>query len=164
MMSRVHEAHPDATMHWTEGGPDVTSPDYLTDWTRWATTFTDVMRNWCQSITGWNLALDEKGRPNIGPFPCGGVVTIHSETKEITSSGQYWALAHFSRFIRPGAKRFASDGALASVGHVGVENPDGRRVLVLTNSAADQTLTLEMDGMLADVTLKKDSVTTLVWS
>jgi hypothetical protein len=29
------------------------------------------------------LALDERGRPNIGPFPCGGLVAIHSQTKEI---------------------------------------------------------------------------------
>jgi len=31
-MSKVQDAHPDAAMHWTEGGPDYTAPDYLTDW------------------------------------------------------------------------------------------------------------------------------------
>src|SRR5580704_5923979 len=71
MMSKVHDAHPDAQMYWTEGGPDITSPRYATDWADWGHTFTGALRNWCQSVTGWNLALDEKGRPNIGPFPCG---------------------------------------------------------------------------------------------
>ena len=80
-------------MFWTEGGPDFTSPDYATDWAKWGRTFTEALRNWCRSITGWNLALDEHGRPNIGPFSCGGLVTIHSQTKEITRSGQYWAFA-----------------------------------------------------------------------
>src|SRR5882724_11690696 len=105
MMSKVRELHPDAAMHWTEGGPDYTSPDYLTDWVKWAGTFTDVLRNWCESITAWNLALDERGRPNLGPFPCGGLVTIDSQSKEVTRSGQYWAFAHFSRFMHRGAKR-----------------------------------------------------------
>src|SRR5271155_5810245 len=82
MMSRVQEAYPEVEMHWTEGGPDYTDPGYVTDWCKWAGIFCDVLRNWCRSITAWNLALDERGRPNIGPFPCGGVVTIHSQTNE----------------------------------------------------------------------------------
>src|SRR5882762_10328257 len=164
MMSRVHDAFPDVAMHWTEGGPDYTQPDYLTDWTKWGRTFTAALRNWCDSITAWNLALDEKGRPNIGPFPCGGVVTIHSQTKEITRSGQYWAFAHFAKFIRRGARRFDSQTTLTGVHHVGVENPDGQRVLVLSNSAGERKVTLQMGGMSSDVNLKSDSVTTLVWA
>ena len=81
MMSKAHDVHPDAEMYWTEGGPDFTSPTYATDWAVWGRTFTEALRNWCQSTTGWNLALDEQGRPNIGPFSCGGLVTIHSNTQ-----------------------------------------------------------------------------------
>ncbi len=163
-MSKVHDAYPEVAMHWTEGGPDYTKPDYLTDWTNWGQIFTAALRNWCESITAWNLALDEMGRPNIGPFPCGGVVTIHSQTKEIMRSGQYWALAQFSRFIRRGAYRFDSQSTLQDLDHVAVKNPNGQQVLVVSNSAADRTVTLQMSGMLADVNLKKDSVTTLVWA
>ena len=61
MMDKVHEAHPDAHLYWTEGGPDYTSPDYATDWTNWGKTFTEASRHWCQALCGWNLALDEKG-------------------------------------------------------------------------------------------------------
>jgi glucosylceramidase len=163
MMSKVHEAHPDAEMHWTEGGPDFTSPRYATDWSDWGQTFIEALRNWCQSLTGWNLALDEKGRPNIGPFPCGGLVTIHSQTKEITRSGQYWAFAHFSRFIRRGAHRFDSHGTQADINHVACENPDGQKVLVITNSAATRPVVLQMGAMAADLTLEGNSITTLAW-
>lgn len=163
MVSKVHDAHPDAAMHWTEGGPDYTSPDYGTDWAKWASTFTGALRHWCQSITGWNFALDEQGRPNIGPFPCGGMVTIHSQTKEITRSGQYWALAHFSRLIRRGARRFDSQGALANVEHVAFENPDGERVLVISNTAAARPVVLRMGSMRAELTLESSSVATLTW-
>jgi glucosylceramidase len=163
MVSRVHDAHPDASMHWTEGGPDYTNPDYATDWAKWGRTFTGALRNWCQSITGWNLALDEQGRPNIGPFPCGGLVTIHSQTKEITRSGQYWAFAHFSRLIRRGAHRFESQGMLENVEHVACENRDAQKVLVLTNTAAPRTVALQMGTMTAELTLPGDSVTSLAW-
>jgi glucosylceramidase len=163
MMSRVHDAYPQVEMHWTEGGPDYTNPDYLTDWCKWAGTYSAVLRNWCRSITAWNLALDEQGRPNIGPFPCGGVVTINSQTREITRSGQYWAFAHYSRVIRRGARRFDSQSSAAALQHLAVENPDGQLVLILTNTGPARTIDLRLADMAASVSLKQDSVTTLAW-
>lgn len=163
-MSKFHEAYPDAHLYWTEGGPDYTQPDYATDWANWGQTFTQALRNWCRSITGWNLALDEKGRPNIGPFPCGGMVTIHSETKEITRSGQYWAFAHFSRPIRRGARRIDSSSTIAAVDHVAVENPDGQKVVVLSNTGDARTVRLKQAGRVAEVSLAPKSLNTLTWS
>lgn len=163
MMSKVHEAHPGVQMYWTEGGPDYTAPDYATDWVNWAKTFTAAIRNWCQCVTGWNLALDEKGRPNIGPFSCGGLVTIHSETKAITRSGQYWAFAHFSRNVKRGARRFESACKLAGVDQAAFENPDGQKILVITNSGEGKTISLKQANRVAEVALDADSVTTLSW-
>jgi len=163
MMSRVQDAYPETEMHWTEGGPDYTDPGYLTDWCKWSGTFSDVLNNWCRSITAWNLALDEHGRPNIGPFPCGGVVTINSQTKEITRSGQYWAFAHYSRVVRRGARRFDSQSAATELQHVALENPDGQQVLIVTNRASARVIELRLANMAASVALKANSVTTLAW-
>jgi glucosylceramidase len=91
-------------------------------------------------------------------------VTINSQSKEITRSGQYWAFAQFSRFIRRGARRFASQSTVSDVAHLAVEHPDGRRVLVLTNPAAAQTASVQMGEKQADISLDGNSVTTLVWS
>lgn len=163
MMSKVQDAYPEIEMHLTEGGPDYTDPNYRTDWCKWGATFSDVLNNWCRSITSWNLALDEHGRPNIGPFPCGGVVTINSQTREITRSGQYWAFAHYSRVIRRGARRFDSQSTLADLKHVALENPDGQQVLVVTNPGAARTIELRLANVMASVPLKATSVTTLAW-
>jgi glucosylceramidase len=163
MIDKVRAAHPDAEMHWTEGGPDYTSRDYSTDWANWGRTYIGAMRHGCESITGWNLALDERGRPNIGPFPCGGMVTIHSQTREITRSGQYWGFAHFSRLIRRGAQRFDSEGDLAGLDHLACENPDGTKILVLSNKADARSVNLQLGGMSASVNLTGDSLTTLSW-
>lgn len=163
MMSKVHAAHPDAQMYWTEGGPDYTAPDYATDWVNWGKTYIAAIRNWSQSITGWNLALDEKGRPNIGPFSCGGMVTIDSQTKAITRSGQYWGLAHFSRNVKRGARRFESSCQLAGVDQVAFENPDGQKVLVIANPGEAKTVSLQQANQAAEVALSADSLTTLLW-
>ncbi len=164
MMSKAHDAHPDAQMYWTEGGPDYTRPDYLTDWANWGKTYSQVVRNWCQAITGWNLALDERGRPNIGPFPCGGMVSIHSETKEIKRSGQYWAFAHFSRNVRRGAKRIQSECKAVGIDQVAFENPDGQKVLIITNSGESKSVLLRQANRLAEFPLTPDSIATLTWS
>jgi len=163
LISRVHSAHPDAEMYWTEGGPAYTDPNYATDWCDWSETFTGILRNWCRSITGWNLALDEQGRPNIGPFSCGGLVTIHSQSKDISYSGQYWGLAHYSRFIRRRAHRFDSQSPARDLFHCGFENPDGQCVLVLTNTGAARNCQIQMGTTAASIRLTGNSVATLVW-
>lgn len=163
MMSRAQDAYPEIKMYWTEGGPEYTDPAYQTDWCTWAATFAGILRNWCRCITAWNLALDERGRPNIGPFACGGMVTINSQTREVTRSGQYWAFAHYSRLIRRGARRFDSQSAAADLQHVGFENPDGRQVLVVTNAGAARTVNLQRGTLTAAVPLEAGSVTTLAW-
>ncbi len=163
MMSKVHEAFPETKMYWTEGGDDYHDPDYLTDWCRWGGTFSSILRNWCRSITAWNLALDEAGRPNIGPFSCGGLVTINSQHGEITRSGQFWAFAHFSRAIRRGARRFDSQSAAADIEHIAAENPNGERVLLLTNPGPARTVEVRLANQAAKISLKEKSLTTLAW-
>jgi glucosylceramidase len=162
-MTRVHNAVPDINMYWTEGGPDYTEKRYLTNWSKWASTFTGIMRNWSRSITVWNLALDEHGKPNIGPFSCGGLVQVDSKTKEVTRSGQYYAIAQFSKFVKRGAVRINSTGEVDDIAHVAFENPDGKHILILTNSGDTKTVTVREGSQKALLTLEGDSVSTLVW-
>ena len=164
MVSKVHAAHPDVAMHWTEGGPDYTSPTYATDWAEWGKICTEALTNWCQSITGWNLALDERGRPNIGPFACGGFITINSHNNEISYSGQYFGFSHLSRSIRPGARRFGSAGKFSGVNHVAFVNSDGQKVLVVTNPGPAREIRIRLGNMFATLSLEGDSLTTLFWT
>jgi len=193
MMGNVKERFPDTEMHWTEGGDDYKSADYLTNWSKWGATFSGILANGPQSITMWNLALDERGRPNIGPFDCGGLVQIHSVTKEITLTGLYWALVHYARAFRRGAVIVAShdangdapamNGALigqpaapstatatpniaaaSRVFHAAAKNSDGSMVLVLTNPGDAKEVTIACGGQTARLALTADSITTLRWS
>lgn len=164
-MTKVHNAHPNLGMHWTEDGPDVDEQGYASNWTIWGKKFTEALRNWCSSITDWNLALDEEGKPNIGPFKCGGTITINSKTQAITYSGQYWGTVHFSKFIRPGAKIILSSASKPSeISHIAAQNPDNSYALVLTNpSSSKQSLTLHWQSKECQVELPADSISTLQW-
>jgi glucosylceramidase len=168
-MTRVHDAFPDKHAYWTEGGPDITQPDYQTDFTRWADEFNGILNNWARSITAWNVALDEKGKPDIGPFTCGGVITIDSNSHKISRSGQYWAFAHYSQHIKRGAHVFATNalgktGTGSSISHSGFRNPDGSYVVVIANRGAEQPVQLLMGDQAVTVDLPADSVQTLYWA
>jgi glucosylceramidase len=162
-MTRVHDLFPDKNAYWTEGGPDITEPDYATNWAQWSSTFTGILRNWARCIVSWNLVLDEKGRPDIGPFSCGGVVTLDSKTHAVTRSGQYHAFAHYSKTIARGAQILATWGDLPHIDHVAAENPDGSRVLIVTNRGEEREVQCTLRDEALTLTLAPDSVTTLQW-
>lgn len=171
-MTRVHDAFPQKNAYWTEGGPQITDPDYQTDWSKWAATFNGIANNWARSITAWNLVLDEKGKPNIGPFDCGGVVTVENGTHTVTRSGQYWAFAHFSRHVRRGARVFATElvGALADqpdgsgVSHTGFRNADGTMLVVLANRGDARQMQMVLGRQTLEIDLPAESVQTLEWA
>jgi glucosylceramidase len=168
-MTRVHDAFPAKSEYWTEGGPDINQPDYQTDWTKWADQFNGILNNWARSITAWNVALDEKGKPNVGPFSCGGVITVDNATHKITQSGQYWAFAHYSKHVKRGAKVFATDGigqmgTGGAVSHTGFRNPDGSFAVVIANTGSERRVQLVKGSHTLDVQLPADSVQTLQWS
>ncbi|MGB8011884.1 MAG: glycoside hydrolase family 30 beta sandwich domain-containing protein [Terriglobales bacterium] len=162
-MQRVQAVFPDIEMYWTEGSPDYNDPDYF-KWTPWAQNFVNILQNGCRSITAWCFATDEHGHPNVGPYPLGGVLTIDSRTKDIYHSGQYWAMGHFSRFIKRGAVRIESQGSAKDLSHCAFENPDGSLVIVIANPGHPRTCEIQLNGKVARLSLTGDSVTTLTHS
>lgn len=162
MMSRLHDTEPQLPFYWTEGGPDVTDPQYSYDWTRWGTVFSAAIGNWCRCLITWNLMLDPQGKPNIGPFSCGGLVTLKSDGS-LGYSGQYWTLRHFSQHVRRGAVRIASHSDASELTHISFVNPDGTHVIVLTNTGEERVVPVVHEGTAADIHLDKRSVTTVVW-
>jgi glucosylceramidase len=163
-MTRVHDAFPDKGTYWTEGGPDISDPNYATDWAKWSGTFAGILKNWARCIVSWNLLLDEKGNPNIGPFTCGGVITQDSKSHQLTRSGQYWAFAHYSKVVRRGARVIATSSSAEGIEHVAFTNPGGDHVLVLTNSGGEREIEVSIEGKRLKLGLPQDSITSLQWS
>jgi len=111
----LKDSYPDLRMHFTEGGPRLYD-NYSTDWCKWGIMISKAICADYGSFTGWNLALDELGHPNLGLFGCGGLVTVNSTTHEVSSySGQYKAMNHIAPYITPESKIYSirSDTGIA---------------------------------------------------
>jgi glucosylceramidase len=161
-MSLLHRKKPNIPFHWTEGGPFIDDPNYARDWARWGGIFTDALENWCRCAITWNLMLDPKGRPNVGPYTCGGLVTLNDDGS-ILKSGQCHALRHFSRHLRRDAVRIASGSDASGLRHLAVRNPDGRFAVVLTNPGEAMDLRIVHAGQQVSLSLPRDAVATLAW-
>ena len=123
-------------------------------------------RHWARGVLFWNLALDQQGGPNAGGCQtCRGIVTIDSETGEVTRTDDYYALAHASRFVRRDAWRIDSTETGDGIDNVAFENADdGSRVLVISNSTeASRRISVREGGRRFRHTLPARSVTTFRW-
>lgn len=167
-VSRVVAATQNSEHHFTEFNTFLDAPQYMTDWTYWGTQIGEAMRNHVKDYVMWNVALDEHGKPNIGPFTCGGVVTVNSQTHEVSRSGGYWGLGHYSRYVRRGAVCVESTGNVEKLTHVAFRNPDGAHVMVLSNAGAARSVNIECEingkPNFATIAMEADSVTTIYWA
>lgn len=148
-INNIRARYPALEYHFTEGGPRLYD-NYASDWCKWSIIISRALKQGCITFTGWNLLLDEAGGPNIGPFFCGGLVTRNSLSGELTYSGQYRALCHFSEFIKKGAEIFFADTSRKSNGLFNypkslkpveicaAANQDGTFVLIVTNPNSEK--------------------------
>jgi len=170
----LREAYPQLKYHFTEGGPRLFD-NYDTDWCKWGTMLAKTLNNGFSSFTGWNLMLDENGGPNIGPHFCGGLLTRNSTTGELSYSGQFKALLHFSPYMKKGARvlsvasnencdnmfKYQNRGT-AMIPAV-FENTDGTRVYVLVNpDKGKKQVQFVEGGSYHYVELLPNSISTLV--
>ncbi len=124
------------------------------------------LRNWARGVIYWNLALDEHYGPHFGGCgTCKGIVTIDSNTGEVSRNDEYYAFAHFSRFVLPGAVRVQSTATGSGIDNVAFRNAsDGSIVLVMTNSKMDaQRVSVMQDQTSFQYTMPAQSVATFVW-
>ncbi len=164
----VHDAHPDKDTYFTECSGGEWAPNFA-DNLKWfvGTLIIDATRDWAKGVLLWNLALDENHGPHTGGCgDCRGVVTITSGSGAVTRNVEYYALAHASRFVRPGARRIASTSGVAGVQSVAFRNADdGSKALIVVNTETqDRAFTVLWDNQSLRYTLPAGAVVTLVWS
>lgn len=123
-------------------------------------------RNWAKSALEWNLALDQNNGPtNGGSTTCRGVVTINSSTGAVTRNVEYYALAHASKFVDPGAVRVSSNTVAGGIETVAFRNPDGSKVLIaLNNSSTSNTFKVSWNGQSFNYTLPAGALATYKWN
>jgi glucosylceramidase len=163
-LTNVHDEYPNKNLYMTEqsiGGPPGRPLGVAAAVSR---VLIGATRNWSRNVILWNLAAD----PNYGPHTndggctmCQGAITL--EGNNVTRNLAYYALAHFSKFVRSGSVRVGSND-LEQLSNVAFLTPDGKIVLIVSNTGNfSKTFDVKYHGKSFTTTLPEESVGTYLW-
>lgn len=163
----VHESFPDKNLIFTEGCSDSFNAQKLSDWglgEKYGRSMINDFNNDTVGWTDWNILLDEMGGPNHVRNFCFAPVHADTKTGELTYTNSYYYIGHFSKFVRPGAKRIASSPSRSQLLSTAFINTDGKvSVVVMNRSDQKVSYFLWSDGMAAEVNSPPRSMQTLLF-
>ena len=100
---------------------------------RYARDIIGCLNNWVDGWIDWNMVLDKQGGPNWFKNWCVAPVIVDPDQDEVYFTPLYYTMAHFSKYIRPGAVRIGFEHAEDSLMVTAAQNPDGSIVVVMLN-------------------------------
>lgn len=163
----VHDAFPDKNLIFTEGCAEAFDMKKIHDW-RWGELYGRSMindfNNGTVGWTDWNILLDETGGPNHVNNLCFAPLHADTKTGQLIYTSSFYYIGHFSKFIRPGAKRIASSPSRSALLSTAFINPDGKVAVVVMNKS-DQKVPyyLWVEGHAAEVNSPPHAIQTLVF-
>jgi glucosylceramidase len=135
-LRQVRDNYPELKLLFTEGTPATfVSGDYE-NWSNAERYGREMIRDFNIGTVGWvdwNVLLDENGGPNhVGNF-C--VAPVHADTRtgELFFTPSYYYLGHFSKFVRPGARRVSTSSSRSALLATTFLNPDDTVATIVMN-------------------------------
>lgn len=130
---------------------------------RYARDIIGSLNNWVDGWVDWNMVLDKQGGPNWASNWCLAPVIVDPETDEVYYTPIYYTMAHFSRYIRPGAVRIGHDLEDEELLLTAVENSDGSIAVVMLNQGVSaKNVNLKLNGQISSVTIDGEAVQTVI--
>jgi len=168
-VQRVHDAYPDKALLFTEGCQE--GGPHTGEWglgERYGHSMVNDLNRWTVGWVDWNLVLDETGGPNhVGNF-CSAPILADTTVRTIEGvlyQSSYYYIGHFSKFIRPGAKRILCAPTLDALESTAFRNNDGRIAVVVMNRSDDAIpFTLKYKGSAAVTEALPHSITTYLFA
>ena len=165
-VKRVQEAFPKTHLLFTEGCNAPFDPAHIHDWQwgeKYGISMINDFNNGAVGWTDWNILLDQNGGPNHVKNYCFAPIHANTGTGELTYMSSYYYLGHFSKFIRPGARRIISSSTDDDLLTTAFLNKDGRiAVIVMNSSETEQPFYLWIGGKAAETSSPAHSIMTLV--
>ena len=163
----VNETFPNKHLIFTEGCADSFDIKRVNDWKLgelYGRSMINDFNNGTVGWTDWNVLLDETGGPNhVGNF-CFAPVHANTRTGKLIYTNSYYYIGHFSKFIRPGARRIVSSPSRSALISTAFINTNGKVSVVVMNKG-DKAVPyyLWVDGNAAEVNSLPHSIQTLVF-
>lgn len=130
---------------------------------RYARDIIGGLNSWLTGWVDWNLVLDTQGGPNHAENWCCAPVIAKPETDEVYFTPMYYALAHFSKYLRPGAQRIAFENPIEELMVTAVENPDGSLAVVVLNQGKEpQDFSLRLKGQDVEMMIPGEALQTVI--
>jgi glucosylceramidase len=165
-VERVHEAFPDKHLLFTEGCNYPFDLSKINEW-HWGENYGISMvhdfNNGTEGWTDWNILLDQRGGPNhVGNY-CYAPIHADTSTGRLYFMNSYYYIGHFSKFIRPGARRVVSSSMRDSLQTTAFINPDGKVAVVVLNVSNEKIpYHLWVQGKAAETVSLPHSIQTLM--
>jgi len=164
---RVQEAYPDKNLMFTEGCLerfDTTKYQFWPNAERYGIAMINDFNNGTTAWTDWNILLDQQGGPNhVGNF-CFAPIHADTTTGELIYTPSYFYIGHFSKFIKPNAKRVSSAVSRTTLASTSFINANGEVITVIMN-ATDKNIdyNLYVHNSKAQFTIPAHGIQTLVY-
>ncbi len=132
----VHQLYPDKHILFTEGTPANFDSTAYGRWSlgeAYGRSMIHDFNSGTEGWTDWNILLDERGGPNhVGNF-CFAPIHADTRTGKLIYTNAYYYIGHFSKFIRPGARRILASPSRSMLLTTAFVNADGTVVVVVMN-------------------------------
>lgn len=166
-VQRTSEAFPKTNLIFTEGCNESFKLSQINDWRLGEVYGRSMINDFNMGTvawTDWNILLDETGGPNhVGNF-CFAPVHADSKTGQLNYTNSFYYIGHFSKFIRPGAKRIVSSSSRGQLLTTAFLNTDGKIAVVVMNQSGEKiSYRLCISGKAAETTSLPHSIQTLVF-
>jgi glucosylceramidase len=164
---KVHEAYPTKNLLFTEGCVerfDAKKYQFWANGERYGTSMINDFNNGTVGWTDWNILLDQNGGPNhVGNF-CFAPIHMDTNSGELIYTPSYYYIGHFSKFIRPDAKRVSTAVSRSSLISTSFLNKDGKMVTVVMNQSSKSVIyNLIIASEKTVVTIPAHGIQTLVY-
>lgn len=129
-----HDAWPDKKLLFSEGCQE--GGPHTGEWPlgeRYARSIIADLNRWTVGWVDWNILLDETGGPNHVNNLCSAPILADTKNDALLFQSSYYYIGHFSRFIRPGARRILCAPSRDRIEATACTNPDGSVVVVAMN-------------------------------
>ena len=137
-LSNIKESFPTKNLLFTEGCQEGFRTDRYHYWKhaeRYGRSIINDFNNGTVGWTDWNILLDQGGGPNhVGNF-CFAPIHGDTEQGELIYTPTYYYIGHFSKFIRPGAKRISTVSSRSHLLSTSWVNEDNSMVNVIMNQS-----------------------------
>lgn len=132
---------------------------------RYARDIIGCLNNWVDGWVDWNMVLDRQGGPNWFKNWCVAPVIVDPKKDEVYFTPLYYTMSHFSKFIRPGAKRIGFENANDKLQVTAAKNPDGTiAVVILNESKVIQNFSLRLGEEQKTASISPQAIQTILIS